>query len=167
MIPISKPKIEYDMAKKKEWTEGALFLVPQADNGHSLGQVVSIEKQALNSVICAFYDQRNPDSVGSWAAPDPNKMIAILFTTPDLLNNGTWRVVDRLISLGLDRMGNYVKLKAANFVGAEITGSGNVMEFLNAFYGLLPWDDWHDPKYLDTLLVSPEMKPKDLKFKNQ
>jgi hypothetical protein len=45
------------------------------------------------------------------------------------------------------------------FVGASVHGSGILNEFVNAFYGLTPWDDWHDPYYLDHLLVSPEKKP--------
>jgi hypothetical protein len=39
------------------------------------------------------------------------------------------------------------------------------MEFAEAFRGLIPWDDWADPNYLDKLLISPDLKPKKLRYK--
>lgn len=30
-----------------------------------------------------------------------------------------------------------------------------------------PWDDWHDPEYLDKLLISPDKKPENLIYKNK
>ena len=37
-------------------------------------------------------------------------------------------------------------------------------EFANAFCGLYEWDKWANPNYLDKLLISPEVKPKDLRY---
>ena len=31
---------------------------------------------------------------------------------------------------------------------------------------LAPWDDWHDPFYLDKLLLSPDKKPKNVILKS-
>jgi len=46
-----------------------------------------------------------------------------------------------------------------------VIGSAIVNEFLNAYYALQPWDDWKDPHYLDSLLVSPDKKPTKLLYK--
>jgi regulator of RNase E activity RraB len=54
----------------------------------------------------------------------------------------------------------YEHLRSNGFVGAKIIGSGIVNRFLNAYYGFEAWDDWHDPNYLDTLLISPTKRPK-------
>ena len=51
------------------------------------------------------------------------------------------------------------------WVGAKVIGSGNVNKFMNAYFGLSLWDDWHDPTYLDRLLVSPEKRPAKLILK--
>jgi hypothetical protein len=59
----------------------------------------------------------------------------------------------------------YEALREKNFVGASVRGSGIVNKFLNAFYSLHAWDDWHDPNYLDKLLISPTMKPSSLIYK--
>jgi hypothetical protein len=53
----------------------------------------------------------------------------------------------------------YERLRAQGFVGAKVRGSAVVEEFVNAFYGLMPWDDWYVPDYLDDFLVSPDKKP--------
>ena len=58
-------------------------------------------------------------------------------------------------------------LRASGFIGATITGSGIVDDFVNAFHGLAPWDDWHDPRYLDTLLLDPSKKPRGLVYKDK
>jgi hypothetical protein len=53
-------------------------------------------------------------------------------------------------------------LERANFVGARITGSGIMMEFLDAFYALRAWDDYADPAYFDKLLLTHDKKPSRL-----
>lgn len=60
--------------KRQRHKEGDVFAVPLGDGSYALGQILSYEPEALNSVGCAFY-------------------------------------------------------------------------------GLAPWDDWHDPRYLDGLLL--------------
>jgi len=43
-------------------------------------------------------------------------------------------------------------------------GSGNMREFVNAFYGLAPWNGYFDPNYFDKLLIDPSKRPKNLLF---
>ena len=93
-------------------------------------------------------------------------MFSVLFVTRDLLDDGVWRVIaKRPVAIPRSQL-PYESLRQNGYVGAEVNGSGIVNEFLDAFYGLGPWDDWHDPTYLDQLLVSPEKKPSRLVFKN-
>ena len=40
-------------------------------------------------------------------------------------------------------------------------------DFIKAYFSLAPWDDWHDPEYLDKLLISPDKKPENLIYKNK
>jgi hypothetical protein len=53
-------------------------------------------------------------------------------------------------------------LEKADFVGAVVRGSGIMMEFLDAFYGLRAWDDYADPAYFDKLLLTQDKKPSRL-----
>lgn len=40
-------------------------------------------------------------------------------------------------------------------------------DFIKAYFSLALWDDWHDPEYLDKLLISPDKKPENLIYKNK
>jgi hypothetical protein len=146
--------------KKVSWGEGALFLVPQSDGQCSVGQVLKLTPGALNSVICAFYDLRvKPRAAVSPDQLSEDRLISIQFTTPDLLRSGVWEIVGQGAPKYLERMTRLQALERADFVGAVVVGSGNMMDFLDAFYRLRPWDDYADPSYLDKLLLTPDKKP--------
>ena len=145
------------MARPQLWKIGTLFKVPQSDGTASLGQVVGFEPAVLNSVTCAFFDVK----VSASCPPDPppdtswDNLIACLFTTCDLLKNGTWNVIGQSESEMPSQLLPYEETRDRDWVGAKVYGSGNVMSFLNAYYRLALWDDWADPNYLDKLLIHP------------
>ncbi len=149
------------MARRKaKWSEGSVFLVPQSDGLCSVGHVLKLTPGALNSAVCAFYDIRvRPGAGVSGDELSADKLISIQFTTPDLLNSGVWALVIQCAPKHLERMTRLPALEKAHFVGAVVVGSGNVMEFLDAFYGLRAWDDYADPAYFDKLLLTPDKKP--------
>jgi hypothetical protein len=163
----------------QQWRRGDIFLVPNADLQYTLGQVLGLERRTLLSAACAFFDERiaSRESADSLCL-DPNQCFAALLVTPDGLDEGVWPVVghrpvtlsSRLYpygrSLAIRRFWSFfglgLSLLTRKLPNPKIHGSGNVSEFINAFYGLRAWDDWFDPNYLDTLLLSPEKKPKKL-----
>ena len=66
-----------------------MFLVPQPDGLCSVGQVLELTPEALNSAVCAFYDIRAKPGAGVSADElSADKLISIKFTTPDLLDSG-------------------------------------------------------------------------------
>ena len=136
------------------------------DGSVSLGQIIAHEPKAMNSVGCILYDARFSDPTKvDVANPPTNCPFAVLLTTHDLLDSGHWRVVANA-PLGLSHdLIPYEKFRTSGFIGAKIYGSAIINEFVNAFYGLVAWDDWADPKYLDGLLLSPGLKPKNLIYK--
>ncbi|MBI3848470.1 MAG: hypothetical protein HY292_27880 [Planctomycetes bacterium] len=154
------------MSKRRQpWKTGDVFAVPQSDGKFALGQVIEYVPRALNSVVCAFYDLRVDHAVESVEPKlEANKLIAILFVTRDLLDRGEWKVVARHHVANARSAKILDQGRANDFIGTKIVGSGNVRRFLNAYYGLEPWDDWHDPEYLDSLLLSPDRKPKNAVF---
>jgi hypothetical protein len=165
-IPFSELDVRSFMARQR-WSEGSIFLVPQSDGRSSAGQALRRTPQALNSVVCAFYDVRPPGGALTTADLDADRLIAILFVTPELLNRGNWRVIGEAPVRHLKLMPRLREVEANGFVGAKIIGSGNIEAFLDAFYGLRAWDDWAKPDYLDGLLLSPEKKPKSLLFRGR
>jgi hypothetical protein len=157
------------MAKTQvqSWGIGDMFLVKNLDGSECIGQIVGQERDVLNSVSCAFFDRRinRKSDLEEIQTLPPELVFAVLFVTRDLLDSGVWRVVGRFpVTLPREYF-PYERLRANAYVGAKVVGSKNVNEFLNAFYGLRPWDDWKDPAYLDKLLISSAKKPSHVKYK--
>lgn len=147
------------MARQK-WRVGDIFLVRRSDGKFILGQVVGQEQQVLNSVSVAIYAiECDGEDDARGKALDAEHLIAVIFTTRDLLDNKTWKVIDHqsvLIPAGLLP---FEHLRASRFVGARVYGSANVETLASAYFALTPWDAFYEPDYLDKMLISPVRKP--------
>ena len=155
------------MSKSQRWGVGDVFLVNTSDGLSVVGQVVAQEQDAMNSATCAFFDVRVKDDKnleGVSALPE-DKLFSAIFATRDLLDNGTWRVVKTLPVEVSRNYFPYEHLRKSGWIGAKIIGSRNVTDFLNAFYGLSPWDAYMDPEYFNKLLISPTKRPTQVVFK--
>jgi hypothetical protein len=144
----------------QEWRPGDIFAVQQRDGVCSIGQVIELIMK--NVVSCAFYDIRIPCDKSTGATFDlrVGQLIAVISVTREQLDFGKWRVVGHhAVSIDPELWPNE-EFRSERWVGAKIYDAAIAEELLDAFNGLVPWDDWHDPEYLDKLLVSPERKPK-------
>ena len=154
------------MAKRKQkWKDGDLFAVPLEDSTYALGQAIDL--QMPNVVRCAIYSAKlsAEDFPRASAVHADGTLISLVATTREQLDFGVWKVLgSALVSVQRDQLPNE-QFRAAGWVGAKIYDASIVEEFCNAFHALLPWDDWADPHYLDKLLVSSSLKPKNLVFK--
>ncbi len=136
-----------------------MFLIPLEDATYSVGQVLLKTVSALNSVICAFSKIRT-DNVETATTFTPRDVVAVLFTTPDLLNSGDWRVIRHEPEIvPVARYIDMHSLEAKGYVGVKIIGSGIVENLLNAWFGLEPWDAFYEPDYLDKLLLPSVTRP--------
>ena len=134
---------------------GSVFQVPLNDGSYGTGQVIAYEPQMLNSVSCIFSDLR------LWSSGEipTRSIIASLFTTHDLLTKGRWKIIGQApISISRDDH-PFEHLRPQRWIGAKMIGSGIVEDFMNAWFGLHPWDDWADPCYLDRLLFRDRTRP--------
>lgn len=147
--------------KRQSWQIGDLFCIPTTDAKLALGQIIGQEPGVLNSVTIALFDERYEalPEVRKGHHASSKSLYSVLFTTRDLLDSGHWPVAGKAeIEISKD-LYPYEHLRGEGFVGAKVIGSGIVNKFVNAYYGLTPWDDWKDPYYLDQLLLSPQKKP--------
>ena len=76
----------------QKFKPGDIFGVPLPNDSMGVGQVLSLEPDALNSVGCVFFAATVSPS-GLSGAMEP---IAALLVTPDLLKSGAWPVKDHL-----------------------------------------------------------------------
>ena len=146
--------------KKQTWDVGDCFTLTLCDGSFSVGQVIGYEPEAMNSAICAFYAQRFPNrNVAHCNGLTDDLLVAVLFVTRDLIDSGDWAVGGHEAPIDAYRYFDLIDLKANGFVGLKIIGSGIVIDLMNAYFGLQPWDDFHNRSYLDGLLVSPDRRP--------
>lgn len=143
---------------KQKWKNGDIFLVPQSDGGYTVGQVLSYEVQAMNSAVCAF-TLRRATIDEKVKPPAIDEIVSIQFVTIDLLDSGDWPVVGRARVIKFQTLFDLEGHRKNQFIGTVTEGSGIIISFLNACFGLEPWDDWFDPEYLDKLLLSSDKKP--------
>ena len=146
--------------KKQKWVVGNVFQLPLKDGDSCLGQVIGREPSLLNSVAIALFDCKKAWTVGdAFPALSIDLAFSAIYVTRDLLDSGRWVVIDDQ-SAGIPaELIPYQSLRDRGFIGAKVRGSANVEEFANAFYGLMPWDDWYVPDYLDDFLLSADKKP--------
>jgi hypothetical protein len=143
---------------------GSVFRVPLSDGGFAIGQVIAYEPQMLNSISCVLTSQR--DWTQGSNIPE-SAIIASLFTTYDLLTKGRWEILGEAGIPISNRDFPFEHLRSEGWVGAKLIGSRNVEEFLHAWFGLTPWDDWADPNYLDKLLFRGVTRPASVTYKNR
>jgi len=151
--------------RKQQWGIGDVFIVPQKDGMWSIGQVLDL--MMPNVVTCAFYDIRCSSDCLDVRLPLPfDKVISSLTVPRWNLDLGAWKVIIRGQPVMLEK--KYwanEQFRQRDWVGSHTYTPPVVEGFLNAFYGLEPWDDYYDPNILDSLLISPDKKPKHVILK--
>lgn len=153
-------------SKDQPWAAGDLFVVKLSNDKFAVGQVLGHEPGAMDAASIALFDgclERAEDA--ERCEVSEARVIFALLATRDLLDMGEWRVVSRKPIELPRRKFPFEKLRRRDWVGAEITGSGNVAEVLEAYFGLAPWDGWYDADYVDQLLYDPSRKPKNVKLR--
>jgi hypothetical protein len=154
------------MPKRKiKWQAGDNFLIPLKDGSFGQGQVLSYEAQAVNSALCAFSWKRFVEMPKQVDGISEESLIAIQFVTRESLDRGNWPLIGHGPVIGLEGVIGINARRSKGFVGTKIIGSGIAVDFLSAFHRLIPWNDYHDPEYLDKLLISPDRKPTDVLLK--
>jgi hypothetical protein len=151
--------------KKQKWESGDNFLVPLEDGTYGRGQVIAYEPSAMGSALCAFYSERYEAMPLHLEAASEERLIAIQFVTRDLLDNGRWRVLNNGPLIPWEKYIDLADMRRKRFIGTTIRGSFLAASLLNAYHRLIPWNDFHDPEYLDKMLASRDRKPPDVLLK--
>jgi hypothetical protein len=153
--------------RKQQWDIGDVFAVSQKDGVCSIGQALDL--MMPNVATCSFYDIRcPPDYSPAQLCLPPDRLISCLSVARWELDSGAWKVILRGQPLMVDReQWANERFRSRGWEGARIHEPSVVEDFLDAFYGLAPWDVYHDPDYLDSLLISPDKKPHNIILKKR
>jgi hypothetical protein len=136
-----------------------VFLVPLSDGRFAVGQVLETQPVLMNSITCAFFD--TPVG-GAEDAVFPLTRAAVLscqFVTRDAFTRGRWpRVRSAKPSIPEADL-PYRHAEVSGWIGAKVIGSGIIVGFLNAYFGLSSWTEMKDPRYYDGLLFAGRRPP--------
>ena len=151
--------------KTQQWKAGDLFTIRLIDGSYVIGQILD-DTAIPNSVSCVFFDLRvATDAPETPIEIDQEDVIAVAAVVASHLDQGAWHVFgNRRVALVRDDWPNESTRKSG-WVGSKVRTGAIIEDFLNAYYALAPWDQYHDPHYMDKMLFSPSKKPPKLMYK--
>src|SRR5690606_10736513 len=124
--PLNTALGTHHMAQK--FKPGDIFGVPLPNDSMGIGQVLSLEPGALNSVGCVFFAAiASPSGLSGVIEP-----IAALLVTPDLLKSGAWPVKEGLIKPLSEQSGAFCDVLVACWLD-RCAKSGEIAAFQRLF----------------------------------
>jgi hypothetical protein len=144
--------------RKVDIRVGNVFRIPLLDDSSGGGQVLVDLRAEIGAIGIALIDRRFDSS----AAPEDrdDNVIAAMLATPELLERAQWPVVASAPAcIEIERIVPVAAWRRNDWVGARIVGAGLAAHFMNAVFGLRPWDDWADEGYFDSLLAPGVGRP--------
>jgi hypothetical protein len=155
------------MAPKQvqQWTVGDIFTVKLLDGTFAVGQVVDVPM--ANTASCALFGRRfdhQPKERFAFALDD---VVGVATVVPAHLDRGVWKVFSRgRVVLPQSQWPNEAT-RLRRWVGSKVYTGAILEDFLNAYHALAPWNKFHDPEYLDKILIDPSKKPAKLIYRDK
>jgi hypothetical protein len=157
--------------KKTPWALGDIFTIKLNNGKYAVGHVLS--QRRVNMLRIALYDEviDNLNNVDIEALCRESDLLSLIEVTKEQIDFGAWVVVgNKPTSIPVSRHANEQYRSVDPYkdgVGSEILDAAIAEDFMNAFYGLHPWDDWYDPEFYDKMLVDKSKKPTHLIYKGK
>ena len=151
---------------RQPWDIGDVFTVPTSDGRYAVGQAIDYPGPLRSVAVALFAHILNTHAAALVQDVSSAKLISAVFTSDDLLESGRWHVAGRKPVTIPAAMFPGEHTLARGGVGNKVIGSANLAAFVEAYFGLGPWDRFADPTYMDQLLISRDKKPKKLVFKS-
>jgi len=148
--------------KKILWKCSDVFAVPLKNGRYAIGQ--TLIQNMRNVVGIALFDEtvNSIDNVDLDQFCKKENLISLVETTIEQLTYGAWKILgSKEINIPQADFPNE-KFRKTKWIGMITYDAALAEDFLNAFYGLQPWDDWFNPNFLDEFLVDKSKKPANL-----
>ena len=157
--------------KKIPWAIGDIFTIKLNNGKYAIGHVLS--QRMVNTIRIALYDE----VIDSLENADINNLckeadlLSLIEVTKEQIDFGAWKLIgNRPTDIPVNRHANEQYRNDDPYldgVGANIKDAAIAEDFMNAFYGMHPWDDWYDPEFYDKMLVDKRKKPLHLIYKKK
>lgn len=149
-------------------TTGDIFLIPTLDGLYVPAQVIDFEKRTLHCISCGLFDQRVCDQEDAVSIIlDEAKLFSTVLVFQTEFRAKRWKVFQNQKLKIPKKYYPYEKELKRNGIGVKILEPAMLSLFLNAFYGLGPWNFHFKPDYSDSLLIEPNKKPLNLVYKEE
>ena len=153
------------MAKKIKWEHGDVFAIPLLNNKFSIGQILDLQMQ--NVVRISLFDEQISKLAKTNIEElcNLNLLISLVACSRERLDYGVWTILgNKKQIIPVSKFPNEL-YRLNGWVGAKHSDAAIIEDFVNSYYGFLPWDDWGNPNYLDKFLIDPSKKPTTLIYK--
>jgi immunity protein 26 of polymorphic toxin system len=150
-------------AKRFNWSNGDIFLIPLLNNNYVVGQVLDLAMK--NVVRCAIYDEAIKSEINIKKLGNIKNLISLITCTREQLDFGAWKIIGNKEITIPKSIYPFEDTRVNGWIGLKTYDAAIVEDFVNSYYSLLPWDDMANPNYYDELLINKEKKPKNLLLK--
>ena len=151
--------------KKVKWQINDVFAIPLMNGKYAIGHV--LDQRMVNTVRIAIYNEviNNLDDIVLDNLLENNDLISLIEVTREQLDYGVWNIIgNKPTTIPVERYANE-QFRSNKWIKSIVRDAALAEDFANSYYGLLPWDDWYDPNYLDAYLVDLSKKPTNLLYK--
>jgi hypothetical protein len=151
--------------KKVIWNPNDVFAIALLNGNYSIGHI--LDQRMVNTVRIALYDERINDlnCIDFANVVDDKKLISLIEVTREQLDYGVWTIIgNKKNTIPIEYYPNE-KFRSNKWINSIVHDAALAEDFVNSYYGFLPWDDWYDPNYLDEYLISQSKKPNNLLYK--
>jgi hypothetical protein len=146
--------------------KGDVFLVPLNNGDYALGQIIDYETRALHCISIGLFDQKVSSIVSlKDVSINENTIYSTLLAFHINIERGKWPIIGNQELKVPKKLYPFEKELKKGGVGAKIFSEGNIEDFVNAFYGLKPWNLYKQEDFFDRLLIDSKKKPKNLIYK--
>lgn len=147
--------------RRQKLKAGDYFAVPLQNGEYGLGQILDMV-DLIDNAACIFLDKKF--IMGTPIMTTSDNIVAAKYVVAQLLRR-YFPIVqsgEADIRLLLQYFPEHERFKTGDMVGMESNQTGVIELFLNAYFGLTPWDECDAPHFYDEMLVSPDKKPSNL-----
>jgi hypothetical protein len=157
---------EYDAIKAMKPEKGDIFTIPLIDGDFALGQLIQYDTRGLAGYSFGLFDHKVSSNIEAQEIilNMENCFSVVLGAIDCFSKSSNWMVVGNQNLVIPKKLFPFEKLRRSKKPGSRLHGKEVIDEFVNAYYGLLPWDNYYKPDCLDEMLLSPEKKPKNLLY---
>lgn len=154
--------------KKQQWQVGDYFGIPTENGNFAIGQIMG-DYLSMGMGLACIMSRQTTNSKIEKINLEEKDIISAIFVLDGALIRGEWPILAHGIA-DKQLLKKYLpqtdSIEKGNAIGFDVHTSGILDEFVKAYFGLMPWNDWYDPEFLDKeILISPDKKPDNVIYK--